>query len=73
DLEKIGKQIIDYVEKNFDDVGPEFAKEALKIHYGVSEPKNIKGVSTKQEEETLKQEGVKFFKIPLPTPPDTDA
>jgi len=73
DLEKIGKQIIDYVEKNFDDVGPEFAKEALKIHYGVSEPKNIKGVSTKQEEETLKQEGVKFFKIPMPTPPDTDA
>jgi hypothetical protein len=73
DLEKIGKQIIDYVKNSFDDVGPEFAKEALKIHYGVSEPKNIRGVSTKQEEETLKQEGVKFFKIPMPTPPDTDA
>ena len=73
DLEKIGKQIIDYVEKNFDDVGTEFAKEALKIHYGVSKPKNIRGVSTKQEEETLKQEGIKFFKIPMPAPPDTDA
>ncbi|MBW1837504.1 MAG: DUF1178 family protein [Deltaproteobacteria bacterium] len=73
DLEKFGKQIIDYVKKSFDDVGTEFAKEALKIHYGVSEPKNIRGVSTKQEEETLKQEGVKFFKIPMPTPPDTDA
>ncbi|MBC8394802.1 MAG: DUF1178 family protein [Deltaproteobacteria bacterium] len=73
ELEKMGKQIIDYVEKNYADVGTEFSKEALKIHYGVTEPRNIKGISTKQEEETLKQEGVQFFKIPMPIPPDTDS
>ena len=72
-LKKIGKEIVDYVEKNFDDVGCDFAKEALKIHYGVEEPRNIRGVSTKEEEKMLKEEGVDFVKIPMPAPPDTDA
>jgi hypothetical protein len=72
-LDKISKKIIEYVDENFDDVGSNFAKEALKIHYGVSEPRNIKGVSTEQEEETLKKEGIDFFKIPVPNTPDTDA
>ena len=27
----------------------------------------------KKEEKTLKEEGIEFFKIPMPTPPDTDA
>lgn len=65
-LEALGRQIQDYVEKNFDDVGPEFATEALKIHYGAKKPRNIRGVSTKKEEETLRNEGVDFVKVPLP-------
>ena len=73
DLEKIGKKIVDFVEKNFDDVGADFAKEALKMHYGVSKTRNIRGVSTKEEEKTLKEEGVQFFKVPMPEVPDTDA
>jgi len=72
-LEKFGKEIVNFVEKNFDDVGCEFAKEALKIHYGVTEPRNIRGVSTKEEEKTLKKEGIEFFKIPMPPPPDSDS
>ena len=72
-LENYGKQIIDFVKKNFDDVGCEFAKEALKIHYGVTEPRNIRGVSTKEEEKTLKKEGIQFFKIPIPARPDSDS
>jgi hypothetical protein len=66
----VGKQIVDYVEKNFDDVGCEFAKEALKMHYGVTEPRNIRGVSTPEEEKTLKQEGIQYFKFPAPPAPD---
>ena len=73
ELAKIGKKIVDYVEKNFEDVGANFAKEALKIHYGVTEPKNIRGVSSEEEEKTLKKEGVQFFKLPMPTPPDTES
>ncbi len=73
DLENIGKKIADFVEKNFDDVGSDFAKEALKMHYGVTKTRNIRGVSTKEEEKTLTEEGVQFFKVPMPEVPDTDA
>ena len=73
DLVNMGQKIIDFVEKNFDDVGTDFSKEALKMHYGVSEVRNIKGVSTKEEEKTLIKEGVQFFKVPMPVAPDTKA
>ena len=73
DLENIGKKILDFVEKNFDDVGADFAKEALKMHYGVTKARSIRGVSTKEEEKTLKEEGVHFIKVPIPEVPDTDA
>ena len=71
-LAKITEEISDYVEKNFDDVGTDFSKEALKIHYGASEPRNIRGISTKAEEKTLKEEGIQFFKLPIPERSDSD-
>ena len=55
-----------YVEKNFEDVGPDLASTALKIHYGQEEPKNIRGVATAAEEKTLQEEGIKLLKIPMP-------
>jgi hypothetical protein len=70
---QLGKEVVEFVEKNFDNVGCDFAKEALKIHYGVSEPRNIRGVSTQQEEDVLKQEGISFFKLPVPQRPETDS
>ena len=72
-LKRAGKEIVDFVEKNFDNVGCDFAKEALKIHYGVKEPRNIRGISTKEEEKMLKEEGLDFLKIPMPVSTDTDA
>ena len=72
-LKRVGKEVVDFIHKNFDDVGCNFAKEALKIHYGVEKPRNIRGVSTKEEEKMLKEEGIDFLKIPMPVPPDTDA
>jgi len=71
-LKALGRQLYDFVDKNFDNVGPDFAKEALKIHYGAAEPRNIRGVSTKQEEETLREEGIDFVKLPLPRPSGDD-
>jgi hypothetical protein len=71
ELKNIDQEIIDYVDKNFDNVGSDFAKEALKIHYGVKEPRNIRGVSTEEEEKTLKKEGIQFFKIPKLPPIDS--
>ena len=69
DLAAVGKQIVDYVEKNFDNVGADFAEEALKMHFGVTEPRNIRGVSTPSEEKTLKAQGINFFKFPVPSEP----
>ena len=57
--------ITEYVNKNFEDVGLDFAKEALKIHFGESKKKNIKGTALPDEEKILKEEGVPFFKIPV--------
>lgn len=54
-----------YVEKNFEDVGPRLATEALKIHYGASERRNIRGVATEAEEEKLLEEGITLLKIPM--------
>ena len=47
------------------DVGNKFAEVALKIHCGEEEKRNIKGTTTPQEENSLKEEGVQFIKIPM--------
>ena len=73
DLKKMSSEISDYVSKNFDNVGCEFAKEALKMHYGVSESRNIRGVSTKEEEKVLTKEGIQFFKVPVAVPADSES
>jgi len=65
-------KIADYVETHFDNVGSDFAKEALKIHYGVAQPRSIRGVSSTAEEKMLTDEGVPFLKLPLPVRPDPD-
>jgi hypothetical protein len=72
DYHRLAKEIVDYVQSNFEDVGSRFAGEALKMHYGVSEKKNIRGSATSDEEKTLKEEGIEFFKIPLPKDKDEE-
>jgi len=72
ELEETGEKIADFVENNFENVGCNFTTEALKMHYGVSEPRNIRGTSTKKEEETLKDEGINFIKIPMPSNSSAD-
>ena len=59
------KSIRDYVEKHFEDVGLDFTKEALKIHYGESKQRNIRGTATAEQENLLKEEGIQFLKIPI--------
>ena len=60
------QSLLQFIDKNFEDVGNKFAEVALKIHYGEEEKKNIRGTTTSQEEANLKEEGVQFIKIPLP-------
>ena len=63
---KAWQSLCRYVHENFEDVGHNFANEALKLHYGHGEERSIRGVTTKSEEDMLKEEGVPFVKIPIP-------
>jgi hypothetical protein len=72
-LARLSREFSEFVEKNFDNVGCNFAKEALKIHYGAAEPRNIRGVSTQEEEKVLKQEGIEFIKLPIVAPPESES
>lgn len=64
--EKAARMFYEYVDKTFEDVGNEFADVALRIHRGEEDRRNIKGTTTKHEEETLREEGVPFIKVPIP-------
>ena len=63
---KILKEFKEYIHKNFDDVGEKFAEVALRMHHGEEDGRNIRGTTTQSEEENLRDEGVRFVKIPLP-------
>ena len=57
-----------YVVENADYVGPNFAEEARKIHYGETPDRHIYGEATHKEARELADEGVDV----APLPPDLD-
>jgi len=59
------KAIAEYMEKNFDNVGPGFAEEALKMHFEEVDYRNIRGTMTGEEEKELQEEGVEYLKVPV--------
>ncbi|MFH1156180.1 MAG: DUF1178 family protein [Pseudomonadota bacterium] len=71
-LMKLGARLAEFVETNFENVGADFAKEALRMHYGVTESKNIRGVTTHEEDRILSEEGVAVFKLPVGAKPGED-
>jgi hypothetical protein len=64
----LGERIETFLRDNFEDVGDNFAEEARRLHYGESEPRNIRGHTTPAEEEDLQSEGVAFLKVAIPKP-----
>lgn len=52
------------VEKNCEHVGPKFAEEARKIHYGESDKRGIYGETSQEEAEALAEEGIEFGRLP---------
>lgn len=57
-----------YVQENAEYVGPNFAEEARKIHYGESVDRHIYGETTLEEAQELVEEGVDV----APLPPDLE-
>lgn len=52
-----------YIEENCEYVGNQFPEEARKIHFGESEKRDIYGEASKDEAESLREDGVEFAEI----------
>ena len=50
------------------DVGDRFAEEARRMHYGESAERAIRGRTTEQERESLADEGIEVFTLPIALP-----
>ncbi|WP_035237881.1 DUF1178 family protein [Desulfobacter vibrioformis] len=64
-MAEFAEKVIQYVENNYENVGTSFAKQALEMHYGVKDFKQIRGTTTREEEKTLEKEGVPVMKLPI--------
>jgi hypothetical protein len=49
-----------------EDVGPRFAQEARRIHYGEVPHRGIRGQATPEERESLRDEGIETMALPVP-------
>lgn len=56
------------IEANADYVGPAFAEEARKIHYGEADPRSIYGETSGKDAKALREEGIDIAVVPwVPT------
>ncbi len=59
------RKLREHVQQNSEYVGPRFAEEALKIHHEEIEARSIYGEASEPEVETLRDEGVEFYPLPV--------
>jgi hypothetical protein len=59
-------QMVRQVMAHTEDVGPRFAEEARKMHYGEKQERSIRGQATREETEALIEEGIDVVPLPLP-------
>jgi hypothetical protein len=59
-------QMVRQVMAQTEDVGPQFAEEARKMHYGEKQERSIRGQATREETEALIEEGIDVVPLPLP-------
>ena len=55
----------DFIETNFEDVGNKFTEEVRKMHYGETDQRGIRGQASKEEVESLAEEGIDTYTIPV--------
>jgi len=49
-----------------EDVGERFVEEARRIHYGEAEQRGIRGQASREDAESLRDEGIEVMTLPLP-------
>jgi hypothetical protein len=65
-LQAAWMQMVRQVMANTEDVGERFAEEARKIHYGETEERGIRGQASREETESLLEEGIAVLPLPIP-------
>ena len=59
-------QTVRHLMAHTEDVGPRFATEARRMHYGETQTRAIRGQASPQEREALLEEGIETVAIPVP-------
>jgi hypothetical protein len=59
-------KLVERIIENTEDVGAAFPEEARKIHYREAPERRIRGTASRDEVESLKEEGVEVVALPLP-------
>ena len=57
---------VQHIMANTDDVGPRFAEEARRMHYGETDERPIRGQATADEAQALHEEGIEVVSLPMP-------
>jgi hypothetical protein len=65
-LQAAWMQLVRQVMANTEDVGEKFAEEARRIHYGETEERGIRGQASREETESLLEEGIGVLPLPIP-------
>lgn len=59
-------RLVEHIVENTDDVGSAFPEEARKIHYRETPDRRIRGTASRDEVESLKDEGIDVVALPIP-------
>ena len=59
-------QLVRHVVTHTEDVGERFADEARSIHHGEAPERAIRGQTSPEEREALREEGIEVLSLPIP-------
>jgi hypothetical protein len=65
-LQAMWMQAVRHVLATTEDVGPNFAEEARRIHYGETPQRGIRGQASPDERAALQDEGIEVMPLPIP-------
>ena len=66
DLQAAWLATVRHLITNTEDVGPRFAEEARRIHYGEKPARGIRGQASAEEREALQEEGIEPLALAVP-------
>lgn len=65
-LQSVYLEVVRHVVSHTEDVGERFAEEARSIHHGDAPERPIRGQTSAEEREALREEGIDVLSLPIP-------